>query len=89
MNNEMFRITKADAEFITITSSENTSIACMNINTSEFTKLFNIGFCITIHCAQGASFDHPFTIYEWEKRDERLKYVSLSRSTKREFINLI
>ena len=26
MNNEMFKITKADAEFITITSSENDSI---------------------------------------------------------------
>ncbi len=89
MNNEMFRITKADAEFITITSSENESIACMSINTSEFTKLFNIGFCITIHCAQGCSFDHPFTIYEWEKLDKRLRYVLLSRSRKREYINLI
>ncbi len=55
MNNEMFRITKADADFITITSSENGSIACMSIKTSEFTKLFNIGFCIMIHCCQGQS----------------------------------
>jgi len=89
MNNEMFKITKADAEFITITSSENDSIACKSIKTSEFTKLFNIGFCITIHCCQGQSYDHPYSIYEWEKLDERLKYVSLSRSTKKEFINLI
>ncbi len=50
MNNAMFKITKADAEFITITSSENESIACMNIATKDFVKLFNIGFCITIHC---------------------------------------
>ncbi len=53
MNNEMCRITKADAEFITITSSVNESIACMNIATKDFVKLFNIGLCITIHCAQG------------------------------------
>ena len=89
MNNEMFRITKADAEFITITSSENTSIACMSIRTSDFVKLFNIGFAITIHCAQGMSYDHPFTIYEWEKLDQRLTYVSISRSRKREYINMI
>ncbi len=66
MNNEMFKITKADAEFKTITSSENESMACMSIKTSEFTKLFNIGFCITIHCRQGQSYDHPYSIYEWE-----------------------
>ena len=89
MNNEMFRITKADAEFITITSSENDSIACMSIRTSDFVKLFNIGFCITIQCAQGQSYDHPYSIYEWEKLNERLKYVSLSRSTKLSYINMI
>ena len=85
----MFRITKADAKFKTITSSENTIIACMSIPTKDLVKGFNVAFCITIHCAQGASFDHPFTIYEWEKLDKRLKYVSISRSRKREFINLI
>ena len=89
MNNEMFRITKVDAEFITITSSENTSIACMNIATKDFVKHFNIGFAITIHCAQGCSFDHPFTIYEWAKLDKRLRYVALSRSRKRSYINMI
>jgi ATP-dependent exoDNAse (exonuclease V) alpha subunit len=89
MNNEMFRITKADAEFITITSSENTSIACMSIKTSDFVKLFNIGFCITIHCAQGQSYDHPYSIHEFNRLDKRLRYVALSRSTKKSFINLI
>ena len=89
MNNEMFRITKADADFITITSSENASIACMNINTSEFTKLFNIGFCITIHCAQGQSYNRPYSIYEFNRLDKRLRYVAISRSTKKSFINLI
>ena len=53
MNNEMFRITKADANFITFTSSENTSIACMSIPTKDFVKLFKIAFAITIHCAMG------------------------------------
>jgi hypothetical protein len=89
MNNEMFKMTKADAEFITITRSENESMACMSIKTVEVTKLFNSNFCITIHCCQGQSYEHPYSIYEWEKLDERLKYVSLSRSTKKQCINLI
>ncbi len=77
MNNEMCKSTKADAAFITITSSENDSFACMSIKTSEFKKLLNIGFCITIHCCQAQSYTHPYSIYESEKFDERLKYVSL------------
>ena len=89
MNNEMFMIKKVSEEWITMTSSENDSIACMSIPTSEFTKHFSIGFAITIHCAQGQSYNHPYTIHEFSRLDNRLRYVALSRSTKRDFINVI
>ena len=89
MNNEMFMITKVSEEWITMTSSENDSIACMSIPTSEFTKHFNIAYCITIHCCQGQSYNHPYTIHEFSRLDNRLRYVALSRSTKRDFINVI
>ncbi len=62
MNNEMFRITEAGAAFITLTSSENTSIACMNIPTKDIPKLFKNAFAITIHCCQGQSYNHPYSI---------------------------
>jgi ATP-dependent exoDNAse (exonuclease V) alpha subunit len=43
--------------------------------------LFHLGFCITIHKSQGATFTDKYTINEWEKLDKRLKYVALSRAT--------
>ena len=55
----------------------------------EFTKMFNLAFCITTHKSQGATFDEPYTIHEFEKFDDRLRYVALSRSTEINFINII
>jgi len=55
----------------------------------EFSKMFNVAFCITTHKAQGATFDEPYTIHEFEKFDNRLKYVALSRSTNINHINII
>ena len=89
MNNECFKIVKVSQEWITITSNDNESIASMDIPTDMFVKLFNVAYCITTHKAQGCSFNHPFTIHEWERMDNRLKYVCLSRSTKRSYINMI
>ena len=48
-----------------------------------------VAYCITIHKAQGLSYDHAYTIHEWHKLDARLKYVALSRCTKLEYINIM
>ena len=55
----------------------------------EFTKMFNLAFCITTHKSQGSTFDEPYTIHEWEHFDDRLRYVALSRSTDINLINII
>ena len=57
----------------------------------DFQKLFYVAYCITIHRSQGSTFDHPYTIHEWDhpRFDNRLKYVALSRTTKLENINII
>jgi energy-coupling factor transporter ATP-binding protein EcfA2 len=89
MNNETFTIKKVSEEFITLTSADKDSIACMDIPTEDFTKLFHIAFCITCHKSQGETYNHPYTIHEWNKMDSRLKYVALSRATQKQFINLI
>ena len=36
-----------------------------------------MAYCITIHKSQGSTFDFSYSIHEWEKLDETLKYVSL------------
>ena len=61
----------------------------MEIDTTQFCRLFNVAYCITTHCAQGLTYDHPYTIYEFNRFDLRLKYVALSRSKKYEYINII
>ena len=56
---------------------------------AEFTKIFNIAYCITVHKSQGATFDEAYTIHEFNQFDERLKYVALSRATDINLINII
>ena len=56
---------------------------------AEFTKMFNLAFCSTCHKAQGATFDEPYTIHEFDQFDDRLRYVALSRSTDINLINII
>ena len=54
-----------------------------------FTKMFNVAYCLTCHRVQGQTIDEPYTIHEFEKFDERLRYVALSRSTDIQLINII
>ncbi len=42
-----------------------------------------------IHSVQGMSIDKPYTIHEFNRMDQKLKYVALSRATKHENINII
>jgi hypothetical protein len=60
----------------------------MEIKFDDFQHMFYVAFCITIHKSQGCSFDHEYTIHEFNRFDERLKYVALSRATKKEYINI-
>ena len=77
-------MTAVDDENITITDGKST----MQIETKNFTRLLNLAYCITTHCAQGQTYDHPYSIYEFHRMDARLRYVALSRSTKKSFINI-
>ena len=86
-NNETFIIKKINDKTIDIKSDvedKTTSIPII-----EFQKLFYLAFCITTHRSQGCTFDHPYTIHEFNLFDERLKYVALSRATKKEYINIV
>jgi 5-methylcytosine-specific restriction endonuclease McrA len=54
----------------------------------ELTKIFAPAYCISTHRAQGSSIGGPFGIFDFEKMNEALKYVALSRSRKLRYINL-
>ena len=84
-NNDQFIVQKVSTDIIILTDGH----ATMEIETADFTRCFNLAYCITCHATQGSTFDHPYSIYEFEKFDARLKYVAISRSTKKEYINMI
>ncbi len=83
--NDQFTVQKMAADVIILTDGH----ATMEIETTDFTRLFNIIYCITCHAAQGSTFDHPYTIHQFDMMDARLRSVSISRSTKKEYINTI
>jgi ATP-dependent exoDNAse (exonuclease V) alpha subunit len=85
-NNDTFTIKKIDnkKQIIIITDDEKD----IDIPIAEFQKMFYIAFCITTHKSQGSTFNHPYTIHEFNLFDERMKYVALSRSTDKNLINI-
>jgi hypothetical protein len=85
-NNETFTISQIrhKDKIIIIEQEGNT----MKIQFDDFQRMFYLAYCITVHKSQGCSFDHAYTIHEFFRFDERLKYVALSRATKKEYINI-
>ena len=61
----------------------------IDVNIEDINKLFYLGFCFTTHRAQGETIDKDYTIYEWDKMNTKLRYVALSRSTDKKYINII
>lgn len=56
---------------------------------SDIGNYFYPAYCLTVHMSQGSTFTEAYTIYEWDKMNDKLKYVALSRSTKKELINFV
>ena len=87
INNERYIISKiniADKE-ITVKNDRNE----VTINSSEFQKLFRVGYAFTTHSCQGMTINEPYTIHDFDRMHKKLKYVALSRATKKENINII
>jgi hypothetical protein len=85
-NNQRFKIVKYDAFTITI---EDDFKKLIKINITDFQKYFLVAYGCTVHSAQGMSIGKPYTIHEWGRMDQRLRYVALSRSRSIEYINIM
>lgn len=81
-NNEEFIITKIEGDKIYFDND------CF-VEKDSFQNLFNVAYCITTHKSQGQSYDFPYTIHEWNKFSDCMKYVALSRSKNIKHINII
>jgi ATP-dependent exoDNAse (exonuclease V) alpha subunit len=76
-NNETFTIKTIDDETITIKDRDRN----IDIDIDQISSLFYIAFCITVHKAQGQTYNEPYMLHEWDKFTDRMKYVALSRAT--------
>jgi hypothetical protein len=87
-NGEMFRIKQIDKNDNVIII-ENDYKSNINIPISKFQQWFHVAYCITSHKSQGQTINKPYTIHDWHRMDETCKYVSLSRSSEFDFVNII
>jgi len=83
-NNQRFKIVKISTFTITIEDKN-----LIKINIPDFQKFFLVAYGCTIHSSQGMSIGEPYTIHEWDRMDQRLLYVALSRSGAYEYINVM
>ena len=92
-NNEMFEINHIDHKnktfIIAPQGADFETDKLIEIAFSDFQRLFYVAYALTCYKVQGCTFDVPFTIHEWDRYDSRMRYVSLSRATKIEYINII
>ena len=86
VNNEQFIVTKIDNSKYIIVSNEEKEL---KLSIKEFGEMMYPAYCITIHCSQGQSYDESYTIHEWWRLTDKLKYVALTRATNKNLINII
>jgi ATP-dependent exoDNAse (exonuclease V) alpha subunit len=86
INNQRFKIKKLGVFTISIEDDKGNK---KEINHNDFQKYFLVSFASTIHSCQGMSIGEPYTIHEWDRMDQRLLYVSLSRSRSLEYIHIM
>ena len=88
VNGEMFKVNDIDKKnnLIYISNHYKNNI---KIPINKFQQWFHIAYCITSHKSQGQTINKPYTIHDWDLMSETCKYVSLSRSSEYEYVNII
>ena len=85
-NNEQYKIKEINEDVFYIEGEEAPNDA---FDTKTFYKYFDLAFAVTVHKSQGETFHTSYCIYEWERFDDSMKYVALSRATDFENINVM
>ena len=81
-NGDLLKVTSIDRDKCIISLSREFDSAILNVKLEDnFIRWFHPAYCMTIHSAQGQTYDKPYSLYEMELYDERLMYVALSRCT--------
>ena len=84
---EMQRVCEAADEDKGLTQAD---MPCLEMPDDRFHDCMYLGFCMTIHKAQGKTFVEPYTIYDWDHDfcTSRAKYVALSRGKRSDQVQI-
>jgi ATP-dependent exoDNAse (exonuclease V) alpha subunit len=81
-NNDTFIVEYVDATQVLLDNDVLIPLELMS-------KLFYPCYAMTIHKSQGSTFKEPYSIYEWDRLDKRLRYVALTRGDDIAYINIV
>lgn len=89
INDNKLKIAKNKEYYIKDLDDDNVIFDDFIIEKKNIKKFFVLGYCMTIHKSQGSTFNENYTIHEWEKLSDNLKYVAISRATKYDYVNVV
>jgi ATP-dependent exoDNAse (exonuclease V) alpha subunit len=85
VNSEKFIVDDVDDDNIYL----HNNMKDITVEKKNFQSWFHVAYCITAHKSQGETIKTPYTIHDWNQMSETCKYVSLSRGTNWENVNLL
>ena len=83
-NSEDFIVKTFNEETMTLINDTDNSEITVDL---KLTKCFKPMYAITAHKAQGATFNKPYSIYEYKRMKHDMLYVCLTRTSKQEYVN--
>ena len=83
-NSEDFVVKSFDNKTMTLLNEMDDSEIKVEL---KFTNCFKPMYAITVHKAQGMTINRPYSIYEYKRMKHNMLYVSLTRTSKQEFVN--
>jgi hypothetical protein len=86
-NCDRWNVQSWDAKKVTLVNeadNENT----LEVATADLADWFRPAYCTTAHKQQGNTIRVPYTIYQWDKMCDRMRYVALSRGTTIDHVNI-
>ena len=86
-NYERFNIIDIKGDIITIQNDYKTK-EINAVENSTFQRYFRVGYGGTCHSNQGLTINKPYLIHQWDRYNDNMKYVALSRSTDYNNINI-
>lgn len=84
-NGDRYLYKKYSNGFVHLVSSFDNN-STLDLKKEVFKKIFDLAYCTTVHCAQGATINEEYTIHELKRFDRRLAYTAFTRATKLENI---